>query len=111
MLLAGVLRGFVVRAETLFRFVTAVLSGVTRKAAWQAVMQGALSLSSGYRLWQRLVRAQASLRARLCRQCAPPDSTHDEPLGALCEHFSIAFPGSGCVLSEYQLRTQHDLFG
>jgi hypothetical protein len=88
----------------------AVMSGTTRVAAWQAAVAGALSVSSGYRLWRRLARAQASLRTRLCRLCAPPDSGHDEPLAELLAHFSLAFPGVGCVLSEYQLRAGRDLF-
>lgn len=109
-LLAAFLRGFVVRAETLSHFASQVLSGLTRKAAWRASAEGALSTSSGYRLWRRLVRAQASLRTHLCRLCAPPDSGHDEPLAGLLAHFSLAFPGVGCVLSEYQLRAGRDLF-
>jgi hypothetical protein len=66
-LLSTVLSGFVVRALTLFRFASAVLSGVTRRSAWLGAAAGALSLSSGYRLWRRLGAAQSGLRARLCR--------------------------------------------
>ena len=104
------MRGFVVRAETLYHFASEVLNGMTQKAAWQTTTRGALSLSSGYRLWRRLGRAQASLRAWLCRQCEPPDCAHEEPLAGLLAHFAAAFPGVACVFAGYQLSADRDLF-
>jgi hypothetical protein len=85
-LLTTVLSGFVVRTLTLFRFASAVLSGLTRRSAWLGAAVGALSLSSGYRLWRRLGGAQSWLRARLCSVTAPPLCDAREPLGQLFAH-------------------------
>jgi hypothetical protein len=82
-------RGFVVRTLTLFCFATAVLKGLTRRAAWLREARGALSLSSGYRLWRRLCAAQSTLRARLCRQARAPDSPAREPLAQLVLHLRL----------------------
>jgi hypothetical protein len=109
-LLGALLRGFVVRTETLFRFATEVTLGMTRKAAWHAATSGVMALSSGYRLWRRLGEAQSSLRARLCRQCPPPGCTHQEPVAGLLAHFRAAFAGADCAFSSFQLRLQRGLF-
>jgi len=88
-LLSTVLCGFVVRTVVLFSFAAAVLGGVTRRAAWLREARGALSLSSGYRLWRRLSEAQATLRGRLCREAPPPDSPAREPLAQLLVHLRL----------------------
>jgi len=88
-LLSTVLGGFVLRTLTLFCFATAVLAGLTRRAAWLREARGALSLSSGYRLWRRLCAAQSTLRARLCREAPPPDSPAREPLAQLVRHLRL----------------------
>jgi hypothetical protein len=87
--LAMVLSDFMVRTLTLFRFASAVLSGVTRRSAWLCAAPGVLSLSSGYRLWRRLSAAQSALRARLCREAPAPVCATREPLGELFAHLSI----------------------
>jgi len=110
-LMATVLAGFVVRTLMLFRFVEQVLSGLTRKAAWQAVARGALSLSSGYRLWRRLKDEQGALRSRLCRECAPPACDHAEPLAALLGHLRAVVPAAGCLFAGFQVHFQRDLLG
>ena len=89
MLLSTVLSGFVVRTLTLFCFATAVLGGLTRRAAWLREARGALSLSSGYRLWRRLCTAQSTLRGRLCREAPPPDSPARQPLAQLLVHLLL----------------------
>ncbi len=66
-----------------------MLSGLTRRAAWLHEAQGALSLSSGYRLWRRQHEAQSALRGRLCRQGPPPDSPAREPLAQLVLHLRL----------------------
>lgn len=109
-LLMTVIAGFSVRAHTLFRFVEAALGGLSRSAAWQVVAAGALSLSSGYRLWRRVREAQSALRARLCRQRAPPACLHPEPLAALLAHFRSAFPDAVCPFSSLQAYSQQGLF-
>ena len=89
MLLSTVLSGFVVRTLTLFRFARAVLGGLTRRSAWLGAAAGALSLSSGYRLWRRLSGAQSWLRARLCRVATPPLCGAREPLAQLFAHAAV----------------------
>ena len=66
-----------------------MLGGLTRRAAWLCAAKGALSMSSGYRLWQRLCAAQSLLRARLCREAPPPPSTAREPMAALVGHLEV----------------------
>lgn len=88
-MLTTLLSGFVVRTLTLFCFATAVLNGLTRRAAWLREARGALSLSSGYRLWRRLYAVQSTLRGRLCRHAPPPDSPAREPLAQLVLHLRL----------------------
>jgi hypothetical protein len=113
--LATVLAGFMVRTLTLWLFVCAVLNGLRRRAAWLGVAQNALSLSTGYRLWQRINDAQSSLRTRLSREVSAPPSPSPEPLGQLMAHLAIAV-GSGCATDDsdlfaaFQQRLQQGLF-
>jgi hypothetical protein len=110
-LLSTVLGGFVIRTLTLFRFASAVLSGLTRRAAWLGVAGGALSLSSGYRLWRRLVASQSALRARLCREAPPPACAAREPLAQLFTHVGVVVGAAETDLLEaYQRRLQRGVF-
>ena len=111
MLLVTLIAGFVVRALTLWSFVEQVVVGVSRRAAWATAAGDAFSISSAYRLWRRAKAAEISLRARLCRECAPPGSVSDEPLAELLAHFRAAVPDIVCSFSGYQLRLQEGLFG
>ena len=112
MLLSMVLSGFVVRTLTLFCFATAVLGGLTRRAAWLREAQGALSLSSGYRLWRRLSEAQGALRGRLCHVAPPPDSAASEPLAQLLAHLLLVVgQGEADPFSALQNRLQQGLLG
>lgn len=111
-LLGSLLSGFVVRTLTLFCFATAVLGGQTRRAAWLREAQGALSLSSGYRLWRRLNEAQSALRGRLCRVAQPPDSVAREPLGQLLAHLVLVVGKSEAdPFSALQNKLQQGLLG
>lgn len=102
MKLSTVLSGFAVRTLTLFCFATAVLGGLTRRAAWLCATCGALSLSTGYRLWRRLNAAQSALRARLCREAPAPPSTAREPLAQLFAHLALVV-GLAVTASEADL--------
>ncbi len=110
-MLATLLAGFLVTTLTLFRFVEQVLMGLTKRAAWRVAAQGALSPSSGYRLWRRLDREQSQLRARLCREAAPPSCAHREPLAALLAHLRAVLPDAPCPFAAFQARFQQSLFG
>jgi hypothetical protein len=111
--LTTVFAGFVVRTLTLWGFAKAVVGGLTRRAAW--LREGALSLSSGYRLWRRLCAAQSALRARLYREAPAPPSTACEPLAQLLAHFGVVVGvGADAETSDpfagFQLHLQRGLF-
>jgi hypothetical protein len=110
-LLSTVFSGFVVRTVTLFRFASAVLSGLTRRGAWLGSVASALSLSSGYRLWRRLSGAQSWLRARLCRAAAPPVCAAREPLTQLFAHGAVVVGGAvPDLLEALQRQLQQGIF-
>jgi hypothetical protein len=113
--LATVLSGFVVCTLTLFCFALAVIGGLTRRAAWLSAAAGALSMSSGYRLWRRLNAAQSALRARLCREVPAPASIAREPMAQLIEHLAIVVDSSAGaasldVFAAFQNRFEQGLF-
>jgi hypothetical protein len=109
--LSTVLCSFVVRTLTLWCFLQAVLSGRTRRAAWICATDGALSLSSGYRLWRRLCGAQSALRTRLCREAAAPPSNDRAPWAQLREHLRIVVGAGGTdLLSAFQIGLQRGVF-
>jgi hypothetical protein len=116
--LATVLAGFLVRTLTLWRFANAVVGGLTRRAGWLLVADGALSLSSGYRCWRRLSAAQSALRTRLWREAPAPASVEREPIAHLLAHIGVVFPAvertraARCwdPLAAFQLHLQRGLF-
>jgi hypothetical protein len=109
--LSTVLSGFVVRTLTLFCFASAVLGGLTRRAAWLREASGALSLSTGYRLWRRLSAAQSALRSRLCREATEPACVAREPLSQIVAHLSVVIgAGVADLFSAFQNRLQRGLF-
>jgi hypothetical protein len=109
--LSTVLYGFVVRTLTLFRFANAVLSGLTRRAAWLATLQPVLSRSSAYRLWQRLHEAQSALRTRLCGEAPEPACRARQPLAQLFAHLGVVVGAAGTDLLEaYQRHLQRGVF-
>ena len=109
--LMTVLGGFVVRTFTLFCFAQAVLSGLTRRAAWLCEASGAFSLSSGYRLWRRIAGAQSALRTRLSREAPAPQCAAREPLARLLAHFAVVLGNDQPDLfTAFQSHLQNTLF-
>lgn len=112
-LLSTVLAGFVVRTATLFRFASAVLGGLTRRSAWLSTVAGALSMTSGYRLWHRLHGAQSWLRARLWGEKPAPTCAAREPLAQLWAHASVVVDAAETaetdLLQALQLRLQRGI--
>jgi hypothetical protein len=108
-LLDSVLRGFVVRALTLFELVVAIVSGLSIAAAWRSAAASRFSPTSGYRLWRRLRLWQPHLRARLARVAPAPACASTEPWAQLLAHLRQQ-PGTQ-PLAAFQLRFQLDLFG
>jgi hypothetical protein len=109
-LFGNMLAGFTVTTRTLARFVFAVVAGACRKAAWERAAGAGLSLRSGYRLWERLDRAQAALRTRLCRISAPPPTHSVLPMAQLITHLSAIFGSAEHALSRFQRHFQVSLF-
>lgn len=111
-LLATVLAGFSVRTHTLSRLLRAVLSGLSRKAAWDRQPTPAgLSLRSGYRLWARLVRVQSQIRSVLCALTPPTPCDDARPIAQMFEHLRQALREPACVFADFQFTFQRDLFG
>jgi hypothetical protein len=110
--LSTVLAGFVIRTITLFSFVTAVLGGKSRRAAWLDTAGSAFSLSTGYRLWRRLREAQSRVRACLCREAPPPVCASREPLAQLLEHLGVVVGATKLDgFAGFQAHTQEHLLG
>lgn len=115
-LIASVVAGFTVRTSTLSAFLDAVVGGITRKAAWERVQNAAselprLSLRTGYRLWDRLVAAQMSIRTALCGLAAPPATTDERPIAQTLAHLGHVLAPTSCVLAAFQLTLQRAVFG
>ena len=105
-LLDCVLPRFSVRAATLFAFAKAVVAGVSRRAAWLGASTKVTSLSSGYRLWERLLGAQCYLRTKLTSLGSPPASAMTEPLAQLLDHFASALAICNCPFEQFQSQLQ-----
>jgi len=108
---ADVIATFLVRAPTLYQLVRTVIAGASRRAAWRVASAGAMSMSSGYRLWRRLGTAQVGIRTRLCRARPPPASTRSEPLAQMVAHLEHVFPEASCPLTAFQSRWQTSVLG
>lgn len=105
LLLADTLRARTVRSGTLWRFLLAVATGLSRKAAWEATGARVLTLRSAYRLWHRFARAGPVVRSRLLSQHPPPHSSSPFPIAQLTQHLLVALPGSD-PLAAFQHRFQ-----
>jgi hypothetical protein len=116
-LIANIVAGFTVRTSTLSALLEGVVGGATRKATWERLQNDAselpaLSLRSGYRLWDRLVAAQSSIRAALCNNLSPPPATNDErPIAQTLAHLRHVLTPAGCLLAAFQLTLQRAVFG
>lgn len=113
--IATMLCSLVLRTLTLWLFARAVVSGLTRRAAWLLAAQGTFSLSSGYRVWRRLKEAQSTLRAHLCRHQPAPACASSEPLAQLFMHICNVIGAETATplndpFSAYQLHLQRGLF-
>jgi hypothetical protein len=109
-LLSEWLSGFVVSALVLYRFLRAVVSGVTRSAAWTALGTG-MPVRSGYRLWCRTQSAQLNWRFQLNRVASAPSHSGQVPFAQVMAHFECVFMGPRCPLAAFQERFQVGLFG
>ena len=113
-LIATVIARFSVRTSTISALLDAVVGGLCRKAAWERLhtagtMPG-LVLRSCYRIWARLLGAQAHLRTALCRLAAPPATADARPIVETLAHLRQALGRGGCVLAAFQVSLQRGIF-
>ena len=110
-LLQMMIATFMVTTTLLASFVSSVVAGASRRAAWRLASAGAFSERSGYRLWQRLCRAVTHLRTQLVRSQPPPHSRATEPIGQVVEHIRVCAPGvKDDVFSAFQRHFQCGVF-
>jgi len=108
--LADVLPRHTFTASWLWQWLVKLLAGLSLKAAAQT-LRLPFALETIYRLRRKLQRGLDSVRTRLCRKQAPPQSTQTEPLLQTVEHLQLAFPRSACPPSDFQLHFQHPFLG
>jgi len=104
-LLAHVVRRFVIGTEGLSRLLDGVLAGLTRKAAWEASRRGQC-LRSAYRLWSLMVCAQSAWRTFLSCRCPPPRCTDARPIAQVVAHMRCVLGAPACLLHAFQLTFQ-----
>jgi hypothetical protein len=110
LLLAEVLPRHTMTASLVWQCLVKLVAGFSLKAAAETVRLP-FALETLYRLQRKLKRGLDSVRTRLCRRGAPPQSTQIEPLLQTVEHLQAVFPGSPCPPVDFQLHFQHPFLG
>jgi hypothetical protein len=86
-----VLRKFIIRAYSLWKFLRNISGGTDKKNSLRA-LNLSFSESSAYRLWKRFYLAQTKIRGRLLKLCAPPVLTFSrDPAIQTILHLKAAF--------------------
>ena len=106
LLASGYLRGFVVTAAALWRFLEKLTAGFGKKAAF-AESRASGCGSGAYRLFRRVLLGQSRIRSALLRhRSAPEPPLSGQPLLATVAHLKAFFPDSSCPISSFQKRFQ-----
>jgi len=108
MFLAEVLPRHTVPASALWSLLERLRLGGSIQAALQALGLP-FALESFYHLLQRMRHRLAGVRAALCRQRQPSQSSQSDPLLQTAEHLQSLFPKSPCPLGDFQLHFQRPL--
>lgn len=108
-MLSGFVRGFIITAGSLWRFLTGVAQGDSPTGALQQVLPER-GRASARHLWQRFIDSHSRLRDLLNRLRPPPDCQSPIPAIQTIEHLRAAFPGHPCPLSAMQLHWQTSVF-
>jgi hypothetical protein len=109
-MLAEVLPRHTFTASLLWQLLIRLLAGASLKAAAEK-LRLPFALETVYRLRSKLRQKLDLIRARLCRQQAPPASSQTDPLLQTVEHLQSVFPGGECAPAAFQLRFQHPFLG
>jgi hypothetical protein len=105
LVLADVLPRHTFTASLLWRWLVAVLAGLSVKAAAEK-LRLPFALETVYRLRRGLRQCLASVRTRLCREQSPPASRQTNPLLQTVEHLRRVFSDSECPPAAFQLHFQ-----
>lgn len=108
--LAEVLPRHTVTASLVWSWLVQVLAGWSLKAAAEK-LRLPFALETVYRLRRRLRRSLDRLRSRLCREQAPPTSTHTDPLLQTAQHLQAVFAERPCPPADFQLHFQQPFLG
>ena len=100
------IRGFVITATVLWRFLEKLAAGFSKKTSFTE--SGASCCGSGaYRLFRRVILGQSHIRSILLRhRPAPEPPTSIQPLFATVSHLRNIFPDSPCPVSSFQSNFQ-----
>ena len=101
--LADVLPRHSLTATWLWKVLQQLLTGVSLKAAVQALALP-FALETLYSVGQRLRLRLDVLRSLLCRQQPPPEGAETDPLLHTIRHLAALFPKAVCPVQEFQLR-------
>ena len=104
------LKARIIPAKLVSSFLSTVLAGACRHAAWLSVTHG-FSLESGYRIWRDWALGQAYLRTWLCRKSPPPrPECIGDGLTQTWAHLCDAFAGRPCPVAAFQEHFQQPFF-
>ncbi|MGO9002545.1 MAG: hypothetical protein ACLQHM_11300 [Limisphaerales bacterium] len=108
--MADILPRHTMTASLVWQWLLKLLAGLSLKAATEKVRLP-FALETLYRLRRKLRRQLDRLRARLCREQAPPRNAHVDPLLQTVAHLQIVFPQSHCPVVDFQLHFQRPFLG
>jgi hypothetical protein len=109
LLLAHLLHRRSITTLNAWKFLTAVLLGLTLAAAWFTVV-GKSAVECAHHLWNSWKRAQGAIRSRLSAMSFPPKSTQTDPLFQPLEHLQALFPKHPNPMAAFQIYFQKPFF-
>jgi hypothetical protein len=109
-LLIDVIKRFSIKANSLWTFLKAISEGKSKKKAFESAALP-LTIVAAYRIWNKLLDSQVSLRTQLALISKPPSLEKiTEPIIQTIKHLEEAFPSSPCPISAFQHKLQISFF-
>lgn len=98
----NVLKKFIIRTESLWRFLNNIAAGKNKNNSLRSLKLG-FSASSAYRLWRRFCLSQTKIRLHLLKFSSPPvlDSIRKPPVQTIL-HIKAAFGNASCPIAAFQ---------